>query len=258
MAAAAARYGHVMHPETATEPSVALAQRLLHSAGSGWANRVFYSDDGCALVQGRAGGAQSAAPAAQHERRLLVTFWQPCCPSRARAVACLQPASLADEASIPTLPRATCMPCSCQTQPAPRCIPVWPVCRSTAIEVALRMALRRFRADHGGDAGAAAHAGGAAQLHVVGLAEGYHGDTLGATDAVAPSVYNGPQHYPWWAPVPTRRLLLTVMCWRVHTDQRMLTTSKESTLATPLAPCACTAAQTTCWPWSTHWRVQVP
>ena len=64
-------------------------------------------------------------------------------------------------------------------------------CRSTAIEVALRMAMRKFRADHGDAEGTG--------LHVVGLAEGYHGDTLGATDAVAPSVYNGLQHYPWQA-----------------------------------------------------------
>ncbi len=47
MARAAARYGHVMHPEIATEPAVELAQKLLSSAGRGWADRVFYSDDGC-------------------------------------------------------------------------------------------------------------------------------------------------------------------------------------------------------------------
>ena len=47
MATAAARYGHVMHPETASQPAVELAQRLLSSAGRGWARRVFYSDDGC-------------------------------------------------------------------------------------------------------------------------------------------------------------------------------------------------------------------
>ena len=51
MASAAARYGHVMHPETATEPTVELAERLLHSAGQGWASRVFFSDDG--YVPGR-------------------------------------------------------------------------------------------------------------------------------------------------------------------------------------------------------------
>ena len=49
LATAAARYGHVMHPETASEPAVHLARKLLSSAGQGWADRVFYSDDGCVL-----------------------------------------------------------------------------------------------------------------------------------------------------------------------------------------------------------------
>jgi dethiobiotin synthetase/adenosylmethionine--8-amino-7-oxononanoate aminotransferase len=37
-------------------------------------------------------------------------------------------------------------------------------------------------------------------MQVVGLAEGYHGDTLGAMDAVAPSPYNGRQQMPWYRP----------------------------------------------------------
>ena len=41
-----ARYGHVIHPHTATEPTFDLAQLLLRSVGKGWASRVFYSDDG--------------------------------------------------------------------------------------------------------------------------------------------------------------------------------------------------------------------
>ena len=58
MAGAAARYGHVMHPETASEPAVQLATKLLSSAGQGWADRVFYSDDGCVLHStcGQVGG----------------------------------------------------------------------------------------------------------------------------------------------------------------------------------------------------------
>ena len=43
---AAARYGHVMHPENASEPTVACAEALLSSVGKGWAERVFYSADG--------------------------------------------------------------------------------------------------------------------------------------------------------------------------------------------------------------------
>ena len=54
VAAGAARYGHVMHPEVAHEPALAVAERLLAGPGAGWAARVFFSDDGCATVgQGR-------------------------------------------------------------------------------------------------------------------------------------------------------------------------------------------------------------
>ena len=38
-------------------------------------------------------------------------------------------------------------------------------------------------------------------LKVVGIDGGYHGDTLGAMDAVAPSPYNGPAQYPWSAQI---------------------------------------------------------
>jgi hypothetical protein len=36
-------------------------------------------------------------------------------------------------------------------------------------------------------------------LEVVGLLDGYHGDTLGCMDAVAPSPYNGPRQSPWYS-----------------------------------------------------------
>jgi dethiobiotin synthetase/adenosylmethionine--8-amino-7-oxononanoate aminotransferase len=42
----AARYGHVIHANTAIQPTVQLAEMLLSSVGKGWAARVFYSDDG--------------------------------------------------------------------------------------------------------------------------------------------------------------------------------------------------------------------
>lgn len=48
LAYAAARYGHVMHPENAHEPAVACAEALLGGVGHGWADRVFFSADGCA------------------------------------------------------------------------------------------------------------------------------------------------------------------------------------------------------------------
>ena len=48
IAYSAARYGHVMHPENASEPVVACAEALLGSVGKGWAHRVFFSADGWA------------------------------------------------------------------------------------------------------------------------------------------------------------------------------------------------------------------
>ncbi len=48
LAYAAARYGHVMHPENAHEPAVACSEALLGGVGRGWADRVFFSADGCA------------------------------------------------------------------------------------------------------------------------------------------------------------------------------------------------------------------
>ena len=61
--------------------------------------------------------------------------------------------------------------------------------RSSAVEIALKMAFRAFIAQHPQQ--------DASRLEVVGIAEGYHGDTLGCMDAVAPSVYNGPRQTPW-------------------------------------------------------------
>jgi dethiobiotin synthetase/adenosylmethionine--8-amino-7-oxononanoate aminotransferase len=80
---------------------------------------------------------------------------------------------------------------------------------STAIEVALKMAFRKYMADHqlleeGGSGDSNSSGGGSSgssslpELAVVGLQEGYHGDTLGAMDAVAPSPFNGRLQTPWY------------------------------------------------------------
>ncbi len=58
------------------------------------------------------------------------------------------------------------------------------------MEIALKMAFRTFMTRNSDC--------NPAQLEVVGIAEGYHGDTLGCMDAVAPSVYNGPRQTPWY------------------------------------------------------------
>ena len=65
-------------------------------------------------------------------------------------------------------------------------------CRSTGIEVALKMAMRKYMHDRPGVIWK-----GGPELHVVGLTNGYHGDTLGAMDAVAQSPYNDFNQTPW-------------------------------------------------------------
>ncbi|KAI8924353.1 pyridoxal phosphate-dependent transferase [Entophlyctis helioformis] len=48
---AAGRYGHVIFPEAVHEPALSLAERLLDTAGKGWASRVFYTDDGSTATE---------------------------------------------------------------------------------------------------------------------------------------------------------------------------------------------------------------
>ena len=95
---------------------------------------------------------------------------------------------------------------------------------STAVEVALKMAFRAFLARQGlldaaADATAAMSAGDTSsgnsgssgsgspaaarllpRLDVLALRNNYHGDTLGAMDCAAPSGFNGPLQWAWYAP----------------------------------------------------------
>jgi bifunctional dethiobiotin synthetase / adenosylmethionine---8-amino-7-oxononanoate aminotransferase len=68
-------------------------------------------------------------------------------------------------------------------------------CRSTAVEVALKMAFRTFAARRG----QAPDGHAARPLHVLALQNGYHGDTLGAMDCAEQSVFNVGQT-PWYQP----------------------------------------------------------
>lgn len=43
---AAGRYGHVIFPNATHEPALQLTEKLLDTVGKGWADRVFFSDDG--------------------------------------------------------------------------------------------------------------------------------------------------------------------------------------------------------------------
>ena len=40
-----------MYPENAHEPALGLTSRLLQGPGAGWAQRVFFSDDGSTAVE---------------------------------------------------------------------------------------------------------------------------------------------------------------------------------------------------------------
>ena len=59
-------------------------------------------------------------------------------------------------------------------------------------QVALKMGFRKFILDHGLEAPLSR------PLRVLGLENAYHGDTLGAMDAQAPSVFNGDMQTPWY------------------------------------------------------------
>jgi dethiobiotin synthetase/adenosylmethionine--8-amino-7-oxononanoate aminotransferase len=48
---AAGRYGHVLFPLAVHAPALDLAERLVKGPGAGWADRVFYSDDGSTAVE---------------------------------------------------------------------------------------------------------------------------------------------------------------------------------------------------------------
>lgn len=72
---------------------------------------------------------------------------------------------------------------------------------STAVEIALKMAFRRFLVDHDVDF-SHLKVGNAAReinLKVLALTGSYHGDTLGAMEAQAPSPYTGFFQQPWYS-----------------------------------------------------------
>ncbi|CAL5328504.1 unnamed protein product [Camellia sinensis] len=71
---------------------------------------------------------------------------------------------------------------------------------STAIEIALKMAFRKFLCDHGIllDLSKGDMSERCIELKVLALRGSYHGDTLGAMEAQAPSSYTGFLQQPWY------------------------------------------------------------
>ncbi|XP_021304673.1 bifunctional dethiobiotin synthetase/7,8-diamino-pelargonic acid aminotransferase, mitochondrial isoform X2 [Sorghum bicolor] len=72
---------------------------------------------------------------------------------------------------------------------------------STAIEIALKMAFRKFCLDHGIMSGSENSTRNERniQLKVLALNGSYHGDTLGAMEAQAPSAYTSFLQQPWYS-----------------------------------------------------------
>ncbi|KAG9455961.1 hypothetical protein H6P81_000469 [Aristolochia fimbriata] len=72
---------------------------------------------------------------------------------------------------------------------------------STSIEIALKMAFRKFSSDHGidGETMGGNSAERCPEYKVLALKGSYHGDTLGAMEAQAPSSYTGFGQQPWYS-----------------------------------------------------------
>lgn len=72
---------------------------------------------------------------------------------------------------------------------------------STAIEIALKMAFRKFASDHGFLPECSEMDSGkiCPEFKVLALRGSYHGDTLGAMEAQAPSPYTGFLQQPWYS-----------------------------------------------------------
>ncbi|THU55519.1 hypothetical protein C4D60_Mb11t07430 [Musa balbisiana] len=71
---------------------------------------------------------------------------------------------------------------------------------STAVEIALKMAFRKYTSDHGihADFHKLGPKGSCTELRVLALSGSYHGDTLGAMEAQAPSSYTSFIQQPWY------------------------------------------------------------
>uniref|UniRef100_A0A7S0E974 7,8-diamino-pelargonic acid aminotransferase n=1 Tax=Hanusia phi TaxID=3032 RepID=A0A7S0E974_9CRYP len=104
---------------------------------------------------------------------------------------------------------------------------------STAVEVALKMAMRKFLRTHS-LMELAPEELSRLKIRIMGLKGSYHGDTLGAMNAQAPSVFTGFKQMPWydpkgvWLDIPT----LAVMQgnWRIDLSAIPQVTEDEANL----------------------------
>ncbi|KAG0478247.1 hypothetical protein HPP92_012966 [Vanilla planifolia] len=70
---------------------------------------------------------------------------------------------------------------------------------STAVEIALKMAFRKFMHDHGILDAKVVDPSAVIDIKVLALSGSYHGDTLGAMEAQAPSAYSSFLQQPWYS-----------------------------------------------------------
>ena len=168
-ASAAGRYGHVMFPENVHAPALELARTLLGGVGAGWAARVFYSDNGSTAVEVALKMAfrKYMADAGLLDRddvQLQARGKRACGAQQQRLpLHAARPHIFKDTCpSRATLPRLA--PPQAQSDPHAPHHPLQPPC-----------------------------------TQVVGLREAYHGDTLGAMEAVAPSPFTGRLQTPWYS-----------------------------------------------------------
>jgi dethiobiotin synthetase/adenosylmethionine--8-amino-7-oxononanoate aminotransferase len=98
---------------------------------------------------------------------------------------------------------------------------------STALEVALRMAFRKFMTDH--------KVAPDERMVTIGLNGGYHGDTLGVLNAQAPSPYASTYQHPWYSGAGVFIEPPTLSCirsrWRVILPNDFLDCTSASTIS---------------------------
>ena len=119
--------------------------------------------------------------------------------------------------------------------------------RSTAVEVALKMAFKKFAQDHGIATAGPEWRG----LQVVALDGGYHGDTLGVMDCSPESVFNGGQT-PWYRPrglfITAPTLGLVRGAWQVRRPPPLAPDSLAGAGARSAASLACAFQFGGVWP----------
>ncbi len=197
-----------------------LARELLSTVGAGWAGRVFYTDDGSTAVEVALkmafrkfmvdhglldeGGtelevsAEACTVGGMAARRLEQSCGRSACSNlsdgsqHSRHVLTLSHYATHRQANL----------CHTASEP-PGCLP-----------------LNRSPPAH------------LATQQVLGLTEGYHGDTLGAMDAVSPSPFNGRMQTPWYTgrglflEPPT--VVLQQGAWRVSLPPDMVAATEEA------------------------------